>query len=632
MISVRKYQARLWLAAALVCLHSGAVFAQGRDQEVAVVEHFWGFDGRVHPGHFNPLSILIDNETSDGADVVITLQPTDGLDESRAVLQQKVFIAATARRWIQFYPYVSNSFQKEWILKIDGEKKISITQARASIGEKETDRVPPQAVLIVRSNEWNQIRGTGVKQFPENVFPPYASATTALHTVFLDHNPDWEEPRQQAFLSWLRRGGQLNLLESPGGSLPVFTGAMADLNRPVTRYAYGAGLVQQHSYDRKTLTPEAVEQMIAARRPRLTEAQREEGQLELERLERQGLPGDTFQTKDPSMMDGTIFREMRDLTRPEHNWLLIFPLAMAYIGLIFPGCYVLSKQKQRHFLVTYGAIIGLATLFSGLFLFIGRRGYGEETNLQSLVVARAESSTTWSAFQWSSLFVTGGAEYKVSIPDQQAVSQTIDPSGHSFTTSVVGKDAEITMQIPPFSSQSFVTRRQVTLADWELKLNSINVNQDRINGLTLGVGPNLPKGEGTSYWAVYANRVHELRLDTKTSQLTLLGRGRPMSSFVLQFNAYSIDTYYYGEVDDSDNRSAQEKFYDKVLHLLVQRSLVDDLVTSELQSGLPPDRVRLLVFSRLSPEFAIELDAEASKTGRILYTRDLLRQDFQTAN
>ena len=614
-----------------VLLSSSVACAQGRDQEVTVVEHFWGFDGRVHPGHFNPLSILIDNETSDGVDAVVTLQPTDGLEESRSVLEQKVFVAATARRWIQFYPYIENSFQKEWVLRINGEKKSSITQARASVAEKETDDTPPQAVLIVRSSEWNQIRGTQVKQFPENVFPPYASATTALHTVFLDHNPDWEEPRQQAFLSWLRRGGQLNLMESPGGNPPVFTGVMADLNRPVTSYNYGAGSVQQHSIGRRGLTPEFVESMIKARQPALTKQQRDEERNALEKLEREGLLSSKFQAKDPSMMDDTIFQRMRDLTRPEHNWILIFPLALMYIGLIFPGCYVVSKQKQWHFLVTYGAIIGLAVVFSGMFLFIGRRGYGEETTLQSLVVARADTSTSWSAFQWSSLFVTSGAEYKASIPGQQAVAQTIDPSGHSFTSVVVGRDAEITMQIPPFSSQSFVTRRQLELPDWELQLLRVNASDTQVNGLTIGVGSAFPRGEDTKYQAIYGSRIYELKLNKQQTQLNLLGSGTPMASFIRRFDPYAIDPYYFGTADDSDTLSDQEKFYDDAVHLLAQRSIVDDLVTSELRSHVPTDRIRLLVFSRLAPECSIELTTEAGKTGRILYSRDLLRQDFQNS-
>ena len=96
------------LAALLVtlCAAPRVTFAQSADQQLKVVEQIWGFDGRVQPGQFNPLSILLDNQTDDPIDATATLQRIQGmLTPTGGLYAQKILIAPTARRWIQFYPY-----------------------------------------------------------------------------------------------------------------------------------------------------------------------------------------------------------------------------------------------------------------------------------------------------------------------------------------------------------------------------------------------------------------------------------------------------------------------------------------------------------------------------------------------
>ena len=403
---------RLTLTALVILTTVGSTaVAQSDRQELKVVDHIWGFDGRVQPGQFNPLSILLDNQTNDPIEATASLQRIQGmLNYSGGQYQQDIFIAPTKRLWIQFYPYVSNSYTIEWELTVnDGYKFKNVkleefTQPRPAIKLDSDQEIQLPQVIILDKSDAMMALPTTVKHLPENIFPPYASATVGLHSVFLDHNPDWELPRQQAFMSWLKMGGRLHLLKDRRDEFPKLSGALADLNQPLSEFNIESGKVTRHSIQREDVTEDLVRRIsrTSVLRDELTDA---------DQIRKVNTPGMYIET-EPSSIDDSMFREMRELTFPEHNWFLIFTLALAYIGLLFPGCYVLSKKKQYHFLSTYGAIAGLSIVFSVLFLMIGRRGYGESTNIQTMAIARAEDATHWSVFQWNTFFVTAGDNYQ----------------------------------------------------------------------------------------------------------------------------------------------------------------------------------------------------------------------------
>ena len=56
------------------------------------------------------------------------------------------------------------------------------------------------------------------------------TTTDGLKTVMLDHVPEWEESRRQAFLTGSYRGGQLHLLKDVDGAYPKFTARFFRLN------------------------------------------------------------------------------------------------------------------------------------------------------------------------------------------------------------------------------------------------------------------------------------------------------------------------------------------------------------------------------------------------------------------
>lgn len=603
--------------------------AQSGDRQLKVVEHVWGFDGRIQPGQFNPLSILLDNQTDKNVEGTVTLQRIQGMmNLTGGQYEEEVFVSATARRWIQFYPYISDTRMCEWELSLiekeDGEilptrRIIKFNQPRSAIREP-TDKTeqPPQVVILDKAGRI-QTLPSSVKHLPENIFPPYATVTFGLHTVFLDHVPDWESPRQNAFMSWLKQGGRLQLLKDSRGAYPRFAGSMLDLNSPLDQFAIGSGIVVKHDIQRNSVTEEMV------RRAMVVDALKgEDKELEKaieENLSQFGQGLGAFVETEAGAIDDTIFRQMRELTLPEHAWWLIFSLALTYIGLIFPGCYTLSKKKKLHYLSTYAAIISLAVVFSLMFLMIGQRGYGEKTNLQTLAYARAEDDTHWSVFQWNAFFVTSGDVYSASADQQQAVFSTGDTVDASDARTATGNTAAITMRIPPFSSQTFVSRRRIKTLPWKLKVLDLNVGSSEVVSLTIGAGAGLPQGKTTKYLVLIGRSVYEMRYQESTKTLQLYGKRRKLAEVCQP--QYMQDYMQGWQQQENEIRTEEETFYNDSIRTLLSRSLLDDLVNKPAKFELPADRVRLFVYTEVPEDFALNVSAEAKNSGRILFCRDV---------
>ncbi len=64
---------------------------------------------------------------------------------------------------------------------------------------------------------------------------------------------------------------------------------------------------------------------------------------------------------------------LRQITKVTHNWGMIHLLSVTYLFLIFPGWFLLARQRVGY-VTTLCAFVGLVTLFVGMFNYLGRRG------------------------------------------------------------------------------------------------------------------------------------------------------------------------------------------------------------------------------------------------------------------
>ncbi len=597
-----------------------------QNQKVKIVEMVWGFDGRVVTGQFNPLSILIDNLSEDPIEGDATLRLVTGMiNEVGGVATKPVFIGGTSRQWVQFYPYVPDR-ATSWNFSLRTPDMTltfdPIDQPRAvfekSTAAETTDQSLPAVILDPPG--MGSRAPTTIKHMPAEIFPPYATATHGLYALFLDHVPDWDGPRQEAMLSWLKSGGRLHLLLDSNNQTLRFPGLMSPLNEPFPEFAVGNGTVTRHDVQRTGLT---IQMVIPAVKP--PELSPEETQ-ELSAFNQTSRPYRNYGLIDADEM----FSELRALTQPDHAWWLIFLLSLCYIGLIFPGCWILSKQRKLHFLITYGAIAGLATFFSLLFLVIGRRGYGESTSLHTMAVARAEDDTHWSSFEYNTLFVTAGDVYSIDEKDRQTLMASASTDERVDAKILSGNTASFVSRIPPFSSQSLVARRRITTDNWNLAVTGFSQNGPQLSGLTLTFNDKFPVGDKVECWIMHGRDIHKATIDSSTRQLTLGNQRDLLRTFCDVDRTYdqgaTVTMFGIQPNTDQYDTDPLEKFFQTALKRMTARSLADDFVNQLSAFRVQEGRIRLLVYVPIPDSLGLPVSAPVRREGRILFVKEMALQ------
>jgi hypothetical protein len=306
---------------------------------------------------------------------------------------------------------------------------------------------------------------------------------------------------------------------------------------------------------------------------------------------------------------------------------------MCYVGLIFPGCWILSKQRRLHFLVTYGAIGGLAVVFSLIFLFIGQRGYGETTSLHTLAVARAEDATHWSSLEYRTLFVTSGDLYTLDDKDRQTLLASGAADERADAVMTAGNSASVVARVPPFSSQSMIFRRRLTLDDWNLTITNVEQSGAELTTLTLSFNEKFPLHKDNKYFVIHGRRIYTLRADDAKKQLTYAGGGSLLTTFCAPAqeleNGLPNALTAGGIIGPDGNEVVDDpvtECFRKSLLKLVARSAADDFYADLKRFELPEGRVRILVYAPIPATQDMAVSADVKREGRILYVRDFPMQ------
>ncbi len=125
----------------------------------------WGFDGKVVVDQHNVLSILVDNPSDVNVDVRLRIENEWG----GLPLEEGVFLGPFQRRWVQFFPWVSNSsgaWTIQWVDEKNRRQKVEINDGG----------VPFLKVLVRMSNLSRKMPsrriGPNGKFFRMNSFQP----------------------------------------------------------------------------------------------------------------------------------------------------------------------------------------------------------------------------------------------------------------------------------------------------------------------------------------------------------------------------------------------------------------------------------------------------------------------------
>lgn len=589
---------------------------------IDIEETIWGFSNQPVQNKCVPLSLRISNNTPEVFDKTVQLNRLlfSG-SKVGAPLYRKIYLAPYSSQWFQFYPYQVDGQREEWSLNWGPQFLEYRKITRAGNRSEAPTRV---RVILSSSNSLLQ-QGTRFKRFPEELFPPFVTATDSLDEVILDHVPRWDPARRTSFLNWIEQGGVLHLLPDATGENLKFTSTLTKLNSPFEHFRIGAGLVIRHDAKMTELNSTKLNQRIAAVLAVESQALQTGGSNVIPETTAasQGDMIDEFRYGDVN--SGILF-QLSELSFPDHNWPIIYLMTLVYIFLIYPGCYLFQQREKKasyrkpllFLLVTVG-------LFSLFFWSIGKRGYGEKTTINSLLVARPLSDNQLDLTCWMNCFVTGGGDYKFSAEGEGAIYTTTQFTERVRGGIFNGIDGYFISDIPPFSSRRVMYRvkapyptPQITVQEYEFEKNTENVI---LKKLILKTRTPLPPGIEKRK-LIFGKYAYDLVPAAENDSTTLtLDKKRELLS---TWNKYlDTDLLQGARFRTASSDQDEIRIYDGLyLHLIMKElNLLSEFRLQQYQGN--HSRLQLFLYSEIPEELKIKTDVQGMQQGRVLFAYDL---------
>ena len=600
----------LLVVAMLGCLCPQMAPAQSSSNtgSLDIVESHWGFDGTVMTEHFCLLTLIVDNPTPQPFDGEIRLHRTDGSGKRvGGFLVESIYLNPGSRRIVQFEPYIISE-NDGWVVSWEG----------GNWRAPNVQRGTPGRVLLINEDGLFE-RGGAVRRFRERFFPSSVTACDGLGEVILDHVPDWDAPRRQAFLDWLRQGGRLHLLRSPARAFPQFDGELSALNEPSLIYNIGGGIVRRHEITRRELTETYLKNEIigSATTPMGAEADL------LEQLnQRNEYSYDTSLPMGDWTLQEAVLNDLKRLITPEHDWGMIHLLSLAYIAVLFPGSFIVGREFRRVPL-TLGVIVGSTLLFGGAFFLVGNRGYGEASTQHSLAIARHVEGDQFHVMQWNNLFMTNGGYYQ--LWNNGAGRLYSDATNLEAVNGqlISGSEGRFLVDIPPYSSRVFANKTLVHLPAWEERqVSSDTQDAEQFN---VPLPEDIAKSIRYSY-VIIGSQLYEGSWRDNT--LTIRG-GRKINEVLKP----RFDSMGWNNVDTStaETELATKKYFDALVLYSLGVSTDEELKSF----ALPEQKARVFLFTNLAPELSTKINEELElpsgteanlierQTGQMVYIFDV---------
>lgn len=586
---------------------------------VDVSDYKWGFNGKVAPHRFNVLSVLVNNPTPQPFEGNIYLRKSlGGAGTVDATLVESVTLSPNSSKWVQFYPYIvsEGSYRSEsW--------RVSYKGGYYDLPEPRFAKY--QRVILDDPNAVSG-KGGGIKfHLPDNLFPPFVIATDGLQLVVLDHVPRWEESRRQAFLDWLYLGGTVVVLHDTSGKFPDFAGPMSVLKTPLDDVRYGAGRVLYMPLTRSQFSEAELKQACAGLPRNYLPPNSESTDDIVDRVEeteenvpQQNLNYNMSEGTDP-FKSTSFLSQLKQMTKPNHNWVLLHMMFWAYILLIFPGCYLLGK-KWSDFRVVYAGLLGTVALFSLLFSYVGQRGYGEATAVHTVAIAKPLPGGQMDVCSWSNIFVTTGAYYDVRHNAFAALYSTCNEHEQVKGEVNNGAEALFKVDIPPFSNRELAARAKMPIEGPQLKITDVKFTGRQLSKLDIDVSGLKPEDVQKQY-ALIGNSFYLLKWDDgKLVMSAETGNVVGMLRVQEKQTQYPYGFNYGYEYGDQTPVSVR---YTQMFDLLLSRSMSVSRTSDAEQYRLPPGLVRVFLYARIPPEFGIQNPLLGKQEGWVLYCIDL---------
>lgn len=611
---------RTWSTKLIVLGACAWQLLSGLASAITIEDMRWGFNGKVATNRFNMLSVLVNNPTPQPFDGNMILRKTlGGAGTVDAEIVEPVAVAPYASKWVQFYPYINagwgNSLGNEaWQLSFSREM-VEVPVPRGAKYQR----------VILDDSTGLGARGGVLKRMPENLFPAFVSATDALQVLAMDREPrTWIPAQKEAFLEWVSLGGTVVLLHGPTGKFPEFSGPLAKLNSPLDDRRLGAGRVMKIPMQRAQFDENEARQAFAdLPKNHLLPNEKPEDLIDFvdPSLQNQVSSGNMYGEGADPFVSSSFLNQLKEMTKPEHNWLLLHFMFWVYIAMVFPGCYILGK-RWSDFRVVYAGLLGTVMLFSFLFSIVGQRGYGEATAVHSVAIARSLPDGGLDVSSWSNVFVTSGAKYTIKHNGTGALYSTCNETERVLGAINNGIDGSFFVDIPPFSNREFAMRIKLPAGSPKVTVEQFKVEGGRLTDLVLTVDSVKPD-ETQLMNVLFGDRFYGLNWqDGKLKLLSDAGDAASMLKLQSMQNWSNSNRYGYAYGYNQVEQTPRDRF-NLMYSPLLSRSLNVSRESEARQVRLPTDIVRVYLYTKMPPEFAVQNKDLGGQAGNVLYCLDV---------
>ena len=582
---------------------------------IEISDYKWGFNGKVSPHRFNLLSVLVNNPTPQQFTGEIRLRKSlGGAGTVDATIVESITVSPNAQKWVQFYPYISSDGYNG---RVNENWHLSYPGGNYDLPEP---RIAKYQRVIFDDPNSVMAKGGAIKfRFPDNLFPPFVTATDALQVAILDHVPRWEESRRQAFLDWLYMGGTAVVLYDNSGKFPDFTGPLSVLKTPLDDQLYGSGRVIQFPRTRSQFQEDDFRQICSSLPKNYQPPNGEKSDDYIDHVDetQQLSQAHNYNFADSSdvFRASTFLSQLRQMTKPDHNWFLLHFMFWVYIGLIFPGCYLLGK-RWTDFRIVYAGLLGTVVLFSILFSYVGQRGYGEATAVHTMAIARTLPDGQMDVSSWSNIFVTAGADYDVQYNGTGALFSTC--SDHEQVKGEInnGVGGMFRVDIPPFSNREMAVRVKIPFENFALKIDEATTTDGHLAQLQINVS-GIKQDDVEKQVALIGNLFYEL--NWRDGKL-VLGKELGNVSTVLNFQQLRNSRYGFQNRNTFDMvKQTQSDRYRQMFDMLLARGANVNREKEAEQLRLPGNLIRVFLIAKIPGEFAVQNTRLSNQEGRVLY-------------
>ncbi len=617
-----------------LCLVVWSVSGFATANAIEITDIRWGFDGTARSETFVPLHVLVHNNSVDQFDGDFRLAKHDLLgNRVGAPWVENTVLAPGQQNWIRFHVFLENgdvvdpNTRSSWSWQLSW----SGTQRGGFRLETRPRRGSPARVLLLPRGDVAAGGSFGVPVLIDELFPPTVTITDTLGTVFLDHVPRWQDAQRRAFRNWLYRGGRVHVLHDSTGRYPRFPSSLGMLNRPddltpppSTPPDIGQGHVAHHPRSRFDIDTAFVS-TVAARTTSSTSTA----------VSTDERPNTTNFSGLSSSSDTAFFSRFKQMTTPDHNWPVIFLMAILYWLLLFPGGLILGL-KRIDYRIVLGSILATIAIFSLGFSWIGARAYDEATVVNSLAAARHLGGNRWDVQQWSALFVIDGDTYTITHTDPDpggnsstsssqlfAVAGSSDPVAGSISN---GFNGHLRVDIAPYTLRPFLHRVEAEGPEWSPEVIDWQIHPPLPPKISIRLNPGPDAAALHSAWAQFDDQVLPLKLETDGAGHTSLVAGAQAIESAHRLAhprgvdvESPIETSFWGQ----PVKRSVGTLYNEMLKPLLSRTLrwIDPV---EQIRPVPRHRVRLFLVSDLPESFQLKQPRTAGHAGRALFVQDVV--------